>query len=66
MDKYVVYLIQWKNEEGHWIDYSRDQPTDEGLKERIKAMSHRTKRADVFRVIKRTITEEVLYAPETS
>ena len=28
---YTVYLAQWKNDKGHWIDYSHDQPTDEGL-----------------------------------
>lgn len=70
MPEYTVYLIQCRNSEGYWVDYSRDQMDTVGLFDRARTLSGsscaKNPYLNQFRVIKRTISEEVLSAPETS
>ena len=64
--EYTVYLIQLRNSEGHWVDYSRDLTTDMGLLERVRTLTTNSYAnnpyMNQYRVIKRTIIEEVIDA----
>lgn len=70
MPEYTVYLIQTRNSEGYWVDYSRDQMNTVGLFERVKTLCRNScannPYLNQFRAIKRTVSEEVMNAPEAS
>lgn len=71
---YTVYLLQALNSSGQWVDFSRDIATlEEALKrvERVQVAQEALNTSDIvklypysqgFRLIKRTISEEVLSA----
>lgn len=65
----TTYLIQSRNSEGYWIDFSREQPTMDGLPERMRRINS-VITDDVnsyfrhFRIIKRVVTEEVIDSVE--